>query len=310
MLQRADASFSGEVVDENGQALPGIHVRGHGCGMSARAVTGEAGRFQLDGLVPDEPLTLWACGVDYGPIHVPKVALSDSPKTIQFAGQATRSLHLKVHDETGRPLAGILARLLGDQCDRSISAGRVSSIEVGGCPPGPLFVEVSRQRPRASLSVWEVSEETRHLDVYFPTAEEQKSIRQERKDRRSRLQPINSRVRFAEHAWLQNPVNIGPLPVRDGVWMLRGIKMASLNFTIPETGDYRITVRTRRVARDTVPQMELKVGRSSAVVSLPSHEWEEHSRSLKLRRGKRTLKVQLQTGWAADLEWVEVRREP
>ena len=265
--------------------------------------------FELDVLVPKEPLGIWACGVDHGPIRIPNVALSESPKTIQFRGPATRALHLEVHDQTGRSLSGIIVRLLGDQYDRSVTAGRVSGIEVSGCPPAPLFVEVSRTRPKASLSVWEVPEETRHLDVHFPTAEERKSIRQERKDRKCRLQPINSRVRFAEHAWLQNPVNIGPLPVRDGVWMLRGIKMASLNFTIPETGDYRITVRTRRVARDTVPQMELKVGRSSAVVSLPSHEWEEHSRSLKLRRGKRTLKFQLQTGWAADLEWVEVSRE-
>ena len=114
---------------------------------------------------------------------------------------------------------------------------------------------------------------------------------------------------MAKHAYLTNPTNVGPLPVRHGYWMVRSIKYAGLKIRTAHAGKHQISLRARRVCKDAVPLLRVPAGKQSFSVALSSYEWQECGQAVELPAGEHRLGFQLERGWAADIDWIEVRAE-
>ena len=114
---------------------------------------------------------------------------------------------------------------------------------------------------------------------------------------------------MAKHAYLTNPANVGPLPVRHGYWMVRSTKYAGLKVETAQAGRRQVSFRARRVCKDAVPLLRVSAGKQSFSVGLSSYKWQEYGETLELPAGEHRLGFQLQRGWAADIDWIEVRAE-
>jgi protocatechuate 3,4-dioxygenase beta subunit len=102
VLKKPDRVITGRVLNEKGDPLPGIAVRGYWSSFPEQT-TGPDGVFRLEGLVPGDRALVYARGVDYGPEGTIFVPASDTQIAIRFTGRAVATISGKVVHADGSP---------------------------------------------------------------------------------------------------------------------------------------------------------------------------------------------------------------
>lgn len=309
VLPRADAVIRGRTTDENGNPLADISIRGSWPGGYATTFTDSKGMFTLEGLVADKRASLLACGVDYGPLWKSDVSISSEPVNIRFPGPAGKAISGQVLDREGRLVQGGQVYIKGDYCNRWFICDTEGYFNYTRCLGGTYHLEATMGAGEQALSVWDVPAGKDDVRMRFPSEAESGAIRRERDARAGRVHPLGTRISMAKHAYLTNPTNVGPLPVRHGYWMVRSIKYAGLKIRTAHAGKHQISLRARRVCKDAVPLLRVPAGKQSFSVALSSYEWQECGQAVELPAGEHRLGFQLERGWAADIDWIEVRAE-
>ena len=305
VLMRADAVLRGRVMDEAGMPLRDVKVQVWSCGAHASGWSDADGCFELRGMVREDIVTIWACGVDYGPTKVERVVVGGAPVEIRFTGAATEMIAGRVVDGDGYPLPGPMLSACGDHTFVTALPDDGGLFTLLRLVPGTYYIEAGDAE--RSMSLWEVEAGMRDLDVRFPTAAELEQRRAERQARADATAAPGDRVRLAERAYLTNPGNVGPLPVRDGYWMVRGIKYAGVHVAVGAPGRFAVTLRARRVCRDVIPALNVAVAEHNVVLRMPDYEWSLYTGELELPAGRHCVGMQLKTGWAVDVEWIEIK---
>ena len=148
-------AVTGKVVDENGKPLPNAAVRVLRWNVAGMGTTGgeplrtdAQGRFQAEGLWPDQPISLDADAEGYGHAQSPHTPLKGKltdlgtlrlPKADSFVGGL-------IQDEDGRPVAGAEVNL-GNSGDLSTVTGKDGRFRVDGVPKGTMSLMVmARER--------------------------------------------------------------------------------------------------------------------------------------------------------------------
>ena len=315
VLKRADGSLTGRVLDEQGRPLPAAGVeawpwRPWPTGFSlAQGVTDAEGHFKLDGLAKGKTVYLAACSVDHGPLVLPDVAVGGRPVEIRLPGPVTQSISGCLADAAGQAEKGLRLSIRGDHCDADIPFDDLGRFVFTRCRPGSYCIEATTDDRKRRAAVWEVASGAADVEIRFPAGDEAKALTAARKARAERKHPIGIPIPLAENAFLTDEACVGPLPTKQGVWMLRSKAQAGVRVDVPIAGPHQIVVRARRVGKDAVPHLQVSAGKKNAALALADFEWAELQCPIRLERGDQVIGFQLQEGWAADLEWVEARPE-
>jgi len=126
-------------------------------------------------------------------------------------------------------------------------------------------------------------------------------------DRKTRINKVGQRLSMAENAYVYGDHNLGPLPVRDNYWMLRGRSIAVIPIFNENAGPHRITVRARRVSKHRVPDFRIYTATEPWHIEITSHEWDKYSSILNLLPGGEDIFFRALEGGAVDVQWVEVQ---
>ncbi len=316
-LLQTDGRLAGRVLDEQGRPLGDIVMTCWAGESFARALSDTEGRFELLGLVSGEECRVYACGIDYGPVHLRGLSVTEESLEIRFPGPAANVLTCTALDGDGRPVRSY-GVFNGDYTEFSMPLDHLGRLHYTRCATRDYSVEVPSADRSLWVRLWEVPAGAEDLVLRFPTEEQLAVRREERGARASRHHPTGERISLAEHAYLTNSANVGPLPVKDGYWMMQVTKHATVPIQVPETGRYAVTVRARRVSKDVPAVLNVRAGARRFTLQLEDYEWREYTHEVEIEEGESRLAFQLlagrQTrsqvlaGWAADIDWAEVRR--
>jgi len=305
-MEKKSGTILGRVLDEGGLPLPNMVVTASDGGVSR--MTDERGEFCLSGVRP-KPLGIGVAGAHHGPFSFEQIAPGQEVVELRLPGPCNRHVRGRVIDPESDAIGPVAVLASGDVAhtnDAHTQADSRGRFDLTRLQHAPYFFSFGREGGHIWLC-WDDPGELACWEIMLPNDAQEEALRAERAAREAHAHETDTPILLVKSAYLANPANLGPLPIRDGLWMLRGIKATAVGFRLPRSGEYEIHCVARRACEATIPRLKLSWDEEAPqVFTVNSEDWTELSAKTEVAAGPQVLKLQLADGWGVDVTSVTV----